>query len=135
MQISALPSQGLPPWKNHRQQRYLFSAMQLSAGLWLNYWRVHEWENCRIKQGNPVFPTEPASTAILFYFYYLKLIQLYWCFYKVFSAPLKFLLLSKFLLHCCFYEVSTASLKLLLFQQCFLLHCSSYYKVIVSMMS
>ena len=70
------------------------------------------------KQGNPVSPTEPASTAILFYFYYLKLIQLYWCLYKVFSAPLKLLLLSKFLLHCCFYEVSTASLKLLLFQQC-----------------
>ena len=70
-------------------------------------------------------------TVILFYYHYLKLIQLYCCFYKVFTAPLKFFSVSlMFLLHFCSYEVSTASLKLRLFQQCS--HCIAVHTTLQS---
>ena len=99
--------------------------------------RGHKTNEGSIKQGNPVSPTEPASTVLLFYYNYLKLIQLYCCFYKVFTAPLKF-----FLFHQCFCCIAVhMKFQLLLWSfDCFnnvptVLQSILHYKVIVSMMS
>ena len=84
-----------------------------------NWHQLMQSFNLFLKQGNPVFPIEPASTVILFFCSYvivstvlLFLISFY-CSYDTVTVS------TMFQLYYCFYKAFTASWKLLLFRRCF----------------